>query len=182
MSAVKLADSQHRVNGGGQFADTENGKATVFVVKLQIELWHRKISMEGMGEGMRERLSKRSSLIRLGMVLAFVIAFGVPGAFASTQLTTVHVEVKDAQTGKPIYQARLTLRFRQHGGFLHRSKIISYTSKTDPKGMGAFPVVPLGVVTLMVTAPNHNTFGKEFKITKANQVIEVKLQKPHPVL
>jgi len=110
------------------------------------------------------------------------MAMGVTAAFASQQMTTVHVEVKDAQTGKPIYQARLTLRFRQHGGMLHRSKLISYTSKTDMKGLGEFPVVPLGTVTLMVTAPNHNTFGKEFEITEANQVIEVKLQKPHPVL
>ncbi|MEJ2008164.1 MAG: hypothetical protein P8Z30_08425 [Acidobacteriota bacterium] len=131
---------------------------------------------------MRQEMLKQSGLVRLGLLLAFVITIGVSGAFASQRRTTVHVEVKDAQTGKPIYQAHLTLRFRQHGGLLHRSKLISYTSKTDMKGQGEFPVVPLGMVTLMVTAPNHNTFGKEFEITKENQVIEVKLEKPHPVL
>jgi len=97
-------------------------------------------------------------------------------------MTTVRVQVNDAKTGEPVYQARLTLRFRQHGGLLRRSKIISYTSKTDKNGKGQFPVVPLGAVTLMVTAPDHNTFGKEFEITKQNQLIEVKLQKPHPML
>lgn len=116
------------------------------------------------------------------MVFAFVIAMGMPGTLAAAQMTTVHVEVKDAKTGKPIYQAHLTLRFREPGRFLHRSKIISYTSKTDMKGMGEFPVVPLGTVTLMVTAPDHNTFGKEFDVSKANQLIEVKLQRPHSVL
>lgn len=132
---------------------------------------------------MREKPLKRNNLVRLSMIFVFVLAMGMPALMlASPQLTTVHVEVKDAQTGKPIYQAHLTLRFRKHGGLLHRSKIISYTSKTDMKGKGIFPVVPFGMVTLMVTAPNHNTFGKEFKITKTNQLIEVKLQEPHPVL
>lgn len=65
---------------------------------------------------------------------------------------------------------------------MRRSKIISYTSKTDKNGKGQFPFVPMGTVTLMVTAPDHNTFGKEFEITKENQLIEVKLQKPHSVL
>lgn len=132
---------------------------------------------------MRERLCKKNRLVRAGMIVAFAIAMGMPAVmFAAVQTTTIHVLVKDAETSKPIYQAHLTLRFRQQGGFLRRSKIISYTSKTDMKGMGVFPVVPMGMVTLMVTAPNHNTFGKEFKITKTNQLIEVKLQKPHPVL
>jgi len=131
---------------------------------------------------MRQGLVKGSTWVRMALVFAFVIAIGVPGALASEQMTTVHVEVKDSQTGKPIYQAHLTLRFRQPGRFLHRAKIISYTSKTDMKGAGIFPVVPFGTVTLMVTAPDHNTFGKEFEITKANQVIEVKLQEPHSVL
>lgn len=97
-------------------------------------------------------------------------------------MTTVRVQVKDAVSGKPIYQAHLTLRFREQGGFMRRSKIISYTNKTDKNGWGLFPVVPKGVITLMVTAPDHNTFGKEFKITRDNQHIEVKLQKPKPVL
>lgn len=133
---------------------------------------------------MQERPLKKSNLVRFGMIFAFAAMMCMPVLMlaSSPQLTTVHVEVKDAQTGKPIYQAHLTLEFRQPGRFLRRAKIISYTSKTDTKGMGIFPVVPFGTVTLMVTAPNHNTFGKEFKITKKNQLIEVKLKKPHAVL
>ena len=131
---------------------------------------------------MRQTLWKQGGMVRLGMIFAAVISMGVPGRLAAAQMTTVRVQVNDAKTGEPVYQARLTLRFRQHGGLLRRSKIISYTSKTDKNGKGQFPVVPLGAVTLMVTAPDHNTFGKEFEITKQNQLIEVKLQKPHPML
>ena len=115
--------------------------------------------------------------------MTFLLAMVLPSTLlAEAQLTTVHVQVKDAQTGKPIYQAQLTLRFRKPGGFMRHTQIISYTSKTDKEGKGLFPVVPLGTVVLMVTAPNHNTFGKEIKITKQNQLVQVKLQKPHPVL
>jgi len=131
---------------------------------------------------MLKTLWKQGSLVRLGMIFAAVIALGVPIRLAAAQMTTVRVQVTDAATGEPVFQAHLTLRFREHGGLLRRSKIISYTSKTDKDGKGRFPVVPLGTVTLMVTAPDHNTFGKEFEITKANQLIEVKLQKPHPML
>lgn len=121
---------------------------------------------------------------RVGMMLVAVVAICVPIklAAAQSQNTTVHVQVNDAQTGEPIYQAHLTLRYRVQGGFMRRSKVISYTSKTNKDGKSQFPVVPMGTITLMVTAPNHNTFGKEFEITKENQLIEVKLQKPHEVL
>ena len=132
---------------------------------------------------MRQKLWKQDGLVRLGVAIAFVMATAMPGMLlAAEQITTVHVQVNDAKTGEPIYQAHLTLRFRQQGGFMRRSKIISYSSKTDKKGRCQFPVVPLGTITLMVTAPDHNTFGKEFEVTKQNQLIEVKLQKPHQVL
>lgn len=125
---------------------------------------------------------KRSRLVWFGVVLAAVAVLGTPGRLAAAETTTIRVQVNDAKTGEPIYQAHLTLRFRDPGGFMRRTKIISYTAKTNKDGKGQFPLVPMGTVTLMVTAPDHNTFGKEFEITKENQLIEVKLQKPHEVL
>jgi Prealbumin-like fold domain len=131
---------------------------------------------------MRQTLWKQSRLVRAGMILAAVVAFCMPASLAAAQMTTVHVQVNDAKTGEPIFQARLTLRYRVQGGFMRRSQIISYTAKTDKNGKTQFPVVPMGTITLMVTAPDHNTFGKEFEITKDKQLIKVELQKPHEVL
>lgn len=126
---------------------------------------------------------KQSAWVGLATILAAVVALSIPGRLAAAeQMTTVHVQVNDAKTGDPIFQAHLTLRYRVQGGFMRRSQIISYTAKTDKNGKSQFPVVPRGTITLMVTAPDHNTFGKEFDITKDNQLIEVKLQKPHEVL
>jgi hypothetical protein len=131
---------------------------------------------------MLRKLWNQSRLARWGIMIAAVVAIGAPVRLAAAQMTTVRVQVNDAKTGEPIYQARLTLRYRVPGRFMRRTKIISYTGKTDKDGKSKFPVVPLGPITLMVTAPDHNTFGKEFDITKDNQLIEVKLQKPHEVL
>ena len=121
-------------------------------------------------------------LVRFAVIFAALLAVFMPISLAAEPMTTVHVQVNDAKTGEPIFQAHLTLRYRVQGGFMRRSKIISYTAKTDKNGKTQFPVVPKGTITLMVTAPDHNTFGKEFDITKDNQLIEVKLQKPHEVL
>lgn len=131
---------------------------------------------------MLSRLWIQSRWVRSGVILAAVLAICMPISLAASRMTTVRVQVNDAKTGEPIYQAHLTLRYRVQGGFMRRSKIISYTAKTDKNGKGQFPVVPMGTITLMVTAPDHNTFGKEFKITKEEQLIKVELQKPHEVL
>jgi hypothetical protein len=160
----------------------ENGEDGPFVIKLEEGLWHRKIEREGAGAAMLEALWKQGRLIHFGMILAVMVAMNIPGRLAAAEMTTVHIQVNDAKTGEPIYQAHLTLRYRTPSRFMRHSKIISYTSKTDKNGKSKFPVVPMGTITLMVTAPDHNTFGKEFEITKENQLIEVKLQQPHAVL
>jgi hypothetical protein len=89
------------------------------------------------------------------------------------------VVVKEADTGDPISQARLTLAFRQPGK-LHRS--ISYGAKTNAQGRYRFTNVPKGTVRLFVTADRHQSFGKETELEEDNQVIEVKLKKPQPLL
>ena len=131
---------------------------------------------------MLSTLWKQKRQVRFAVILAAVVAICMPISLAAARMTTVHVQVKDAKTGEPIFQAHLTLRYKVQGGFMRRTKIVSYTAKTDKSGKSQFPVVPMGPITLMVTAPDHNTFGKKFEITKDKQLIEVKLQKPHEVL
>jgi len=88
------------------------------------------------------------------------------------------VVVKEADTGDPISQARLTLTFKQ--GRLHRP--VSYGAKTNAQGRYRFTNVPKETVRLLVTADRHQSFGKEFDLEEDNQVIEVKLKKPQPLL
>ena len=91
----------------------------------------------------------------------------------------VTVVVKEAEGGDPISQARLTLTFRQPGK-LHRT--VSYGAKTNPQGRYRFTNIPKGTVHLFVTADHHQSFGKEIELEEDNQVMEVKLKKPQPLL
>ncbi len=92
---------------------------------------------------------------------------------------SLNVVVKEAETGDPISQARLTLTFHQQGK-LHRS--ITYSAKTNAQGRYRFTNIPKETVRLLVTAERHQSFGKEIEVEEDNQVIEVKLKKPQPLL
>lgn len=94
-------------------------------------------------------------------------------------LTNITVLVTEAKTDQPIFQARLTLQFRDPDS--RRGKMISYSAKTDIHGKYKFTFIPMDKVLLVVTAPQHQTFGKEFQITEQGQVIHVKLKKPQPL-
>lgn len=129
--------------------------------------------------GTEQKRMTRCALLALGLFLAFGLG---TGRVAAVEQTTVQIVVKDAKTGDPIYQAHLTLEFLQPGGFMKNPKLISYSNKSDKQGRCKFPLVNMGKITLMVTAPDHETFGKVFEIKKHDQLIEVKLRKPQPLL
>ena len=97
---------------------------------------------------------------------------------------TIHVVVTDAETGKPINQARLTLQFEEETRtmMVRHSKPHSFSAKTNPQGQCRFRDIPKGTVRLMVTADRHMSFGKEIEINQDDQKIEVKLKKPQPQL
>jgi hypothetical protein len=112
------------------------------------------------------------------------LQFGTPTQSEEVERTAVTVVVTDAQTGQPINQARLTLEFTEPGdpSKLKRSKKLSYSAKTNPQGHYKFPNLPKGTIRLIVTAERHQTFSKEFELEKEDEVIEVKLKKPQPLL
>jgi hypothetical protein len=112
------------------------------------------------------------------------LEFGTPTQSEEGERTNVTVVVTDAQTGQPINQARLTLEFTEPGdpSKLKRSKKLSYSAKTNAQGHYKFPSLPKGTIRLIVTAERHQTFSEEFELEKEDQVIEVKLKKPQPLL
>ncbi|MGH9469493.1 MAG: carboxypeptidase-like regulatory domain-containing protein [Terriglobia bacterium] len=97
----------------------------------------------------------------------------------SAPLTSITVLVTDAVSNKPVFQARLTLQFRDPSS--RRGKTLSYSAKTDTKGKYRFSFIPMENVYLIVTAPDHQTFGKQFAITQDGQVLSVKLHRPQPL-
>jgi 5-hydroxyisourate hydrolase-like protein (transthyretin family) len=115
----------------------------------------------------------------VGVAILLSCAFGKPAQQQPLPEVSLTVEVKEADTGDPISQARLTLTFKQQGR-LHRP--VSYSAKTNAQGRYRFTNIPKETVRLLVTADHHQSFGKEIDLEEDNQVIEVKLKKPQPLL
>ena len=104
---------------------------------------------------------------------------------SNSPTSTLIVEVVDSESGEPINQARLTLQFEEATG--HRKtwntpKKLSYTAKTNAQGRYRFANIYKGKIHLIVTADRHQSFGKDYDLTEDNQVIQVKLKKPQPLL
>jgi hypothetical protein len=136
-------------------------------------------------------LKKAALLLVHALILCLLLILGTdsPKARAQTQSeeagrVNATVVVTDAQTNQPLSQARLTLEFTEPGdpSKLKRSKKLSYSAKTNAQGHYKFPSLPKGTIRLIVTADRHQTFSKEFELQEEDQVIEVKLKKPQPLL
>lgn len=94
-------------------------------------------------------------------------------------VTDLTIVVTDATNHKPVFQARLTLSFRDPDSRIGSS--VSYNAKTDAQGKYTFSFIPMEPVVVVVTAPNHQSFGKKFDVTQANQTIKVELNPPQPL-
>ncbi len=120
-------------------------------------------------------------LVLCTLILCFVAAIPAVALRHKPKpaLTNLIVLVTDHVSHKPIFQAHLTLQFRDPNSRL--GKVISYTAKTDLKGEYKFNFIPMERIYLIVTDPVHQTFGGRFQITRNNQVIRVRLRKPQPL-
>ena len=94
------------------------------------------------------------------------------------------VIVKEADTGQPISQARITLQFETPGSEMRFRKPhkITYNAKADTQGRCKFTDINKGPIVLTVNAPDHQTYGKELQLDKDNQIFEVKLKRPQPLI
>ena len=95
--------------------------------------------------------------------------------------TNVTVIVKEADSGEPVGQAAVTLQFTEPVPFGHGNKH-SYNAKSDSQGRCRLSGINKGTIVLMVTAAHHQSYGKELQLEHDNQVFEVKLKKPQPLI
>jgi hypothetical protein len=93
----------------------------------------------------------------------------------------VIVMVKEADSGQPVSQARLTLQFTEPTT-LGKGRKISYNAKTNADGRYKFSGINKGTIVLTVTAVDHQSYGKELQLQSDNQVFEVKLKRPQPLI
>ncbi|HMD84438.1 MAG TPA: carboxypeptidase-like regulatory domain-containing protein [Terriglobia bacterium] len=106
------------------------------------------------------------------------------GGKPSGDTVNMIVLVKEADTGQPISQAHLTLQFTEPGDRARfgKAKKITYNAKTDTQGRYKFVGINKGTIVLTVTATGRQTYGKQLQLENDNQVFEVKLKKPQPLI
>jgi len=127
-----------------------------------------------------------AGLVCAGLVLTTELIRPANGQTPNPNSGTANliVEVKDSETGEPISQARLTLQFQEPGDMsrFKPTKKLAYSAKTNAQGRYKFTNINKGTIHLFVTADRHQSFGKEYELTENNQVVEVRLKKPQPLL
>lgn len=119
-----------------------------------------------------------SILLLFASLVSFTLA---QSSEPSSETANMTVIVREYDTGDPISQARITLEFFVPRA-QRRPKRISYDAKADTQGRCRFSGINEGKIVLTVTASGHQTYGQELQLERNNQVFEVKLKKPQPLL
>jgi len=130
------------------------------------------------------RADKVLWVARFGIIAALLVAFRFAAGALPQDAATIDIVVTDAESGKPINQAHLTLLFTEPGNKfrLKRARPTSYTAKTNIQGRCKFSDIPKGTIRLMVTANDHEAFGKDFDVEQDHEVLDVKMKKPQPLI
>jgi len=100
---------------------------------------------------------------------------------ANHEPTNVIVNVREADTGEPVSQAGVTLQFTEPVSF-GPGKKHTYNAKADSQGRCKLFGINKGTIVLVVTAAHHQSYGKELQLDHDNQVFEVRLKKPQPLI
>jgi hypothetical protein len=81
-------------------------------------------------------------------------------------------------TGKPVAEASVYVRFSESGGLFHKDKLAEMNFKTNEDGTVKVPEVPQGKVLIQVVAKGWHTYGKWYDIEKEEETIQIKLEPP----
>ncbi len=98
---------------------------------------------------------------------------------AATPGTKLTVQVNASDTGKPVDQASVIIRFRHGLNPVKMKKIqTNWETKTNQMGSVTIPEIPMGEVTIQIIAKNYQTFGDVFELTMPEQTIAIKINPP----
>jgi len=81
-------------------------------------------------------------------------------------------------SGKPVANASVYVRYTKPASFLHKEKLAELDLKTNEEGSVKVPPVPQGKILVQVIATGWHTYGKWYEINKDEDSIEIKLDPP----
>jgi hypothetical protein len=89
----------------------------------------------------------------------------------------VRIEVTGGDPKKPVGEASVYLKFTEVRTIL-RDRRVEFNLKTNQNGIARSPQIPQGRVLIQIVAPGWKTFGRYYEINRADQVIQVQLERP----
>jgi hypothetical protein len=115
-----------------------------------------------------------------GRVIIFVL-LAIPVLLAaddrkqSGQWSTIKFLVLKDDNGKPVRNAAVILHPVKHGGQQAKG---GFELKTDAEGRTETEGIPYGLLRVQVIAPGFQTFGNDYTIDQAEQVVTIRLKRP----
>lgn len=106
-------------------------------------------------------------------VLAIFILLAVPAGLA--QVSSVKLVVLKDDNGKPVRNAAVILHPVKHSGKQAKGGV---ELKTDAEGKAESDGIPFGLLRVQVIAPGFQTFGDDYTINQADQVVTIRLKRP----
>jgi hypothetical protein len=103
----------------------------------------------------------------------------IPAASAqskpSGQVSSVKLVVLKDDNGKPVRNAAVILHPVKQNGKQAKGGV---ELKTDAEGKAESDGVPFGLLRVQVIAPGFQTFGDDYSIDRAEQVVTIRLKRP----
>jgi hypothetical protein len=93
-------------------------------------------------------------------------------------VSKIRIEVTGGDASKPVANASVYLRWDEEGGMLHRKKEVELNFKTNQEGVVKIPDIPRRKILVQIVAPGWHTYGKYYDISKDEELIQIKLEKP----
>lgn len=119
--------------------------------------------------------ARKLALAMVGILLAGLLS--LPGTAAEEEKVRLEVEVTAAETGEPIGNAIIYVKFKEDR-FLRRDKQREWSVKTNPEGKAVFPLLPEGKVLVQVVAKGWKTYGQFHTLREPKYILEIKLKRP----
>jgi len=91
--------------------------------------------------------------------------------------TKLRIEVKAGDKDEPVDNAAVYVKFTRERS-LRKDEKIEMNTKTNRSGVAIVGDVPRGKVLVQVIAQGWKTFGQWYDLEKAEQTINIKLQRP----
>jgi len=115
---------------------------------------------------------------RVKTVLAAAALLALALTPASAKDARLTVEVRSADSGKPVDRASVIVRFR-HGVGVNLKKIqTNWETKTSEAGIVKLPSMPQGEISIQVIANGFQTHGGIYQVTEPEQTISIKVNRP----